>query len=98
MRSVVKHLAVGSRGISVHVRLQSGVALRLDVSGEQSSAVELEEGLKEVSPTVVHDALDLLKAGVLEEALVVEVGLIELDRAAIVAQHELLEGHEAHVP
>ena len=71
--------------------MQSGVALWLDVTGEESGAVKFEEGLEKICTARIHNLLDLVVAGIVKEALVVEVGLVELDRAAVVAEHELLE-------
>ena len=70
----------------------------LDRTREKSSTVKLEEGLEKISAARIHDLLDLIVAGIVVEAFVEEVGFVELDWAAIVAEHELLEGHEAHVP
>ena len=78
--------------------MQSSVALRFDLAREQSSAVKLKERLEKIGTASVHNLLDLIVARVVKEALIVEVGLVKLDRATIVAEHELLEGHEAHVP
>ena len=47
---------------------------------------------------MVHDVLDLVIARVLPETLVVKVSFVEFDRAAVVAEHKLLERHEAHIP
>ena len=96
--SIVENFAVGGGAVGVHGGLQPGVAHGLNVTREQSSAVQLKERLEEVSAARLHDLLDLVVARIVEEALVVQVGLVELDRAAIVAKHELLERHEAHVP
>ena len=78
--------------------LKTGVTLWLDCTGEQSRSVKFEEWLKEISTTVIHDTFDLVEARIVPEALIVEVSLVKFDRAAIVAEHELLEGHEAHIP
>ena len=94
----MEDLAVGRRTIGVHVLLQSRVALWFDVTGEETRAVKFEQRLKQISAAAIHDLLDLVVAGILPEALVVQVGLVEFDRTAIIAQHELLERHEAHVP
>ena len=47
---------------------------------------------------MVHNSFNLVVAGILPETLVVKVSFIKLDWTAIVAEHELLERHEAHVP
>ena len=98
MVSVVEHLAIRGRSVCVHVLLEARIALWLNVAGEETRAVQLEQWLEEISAAAVHDLLNLVVARVLPEALVVEVSLVELNGTAIIAEHELLERHEAHIP
>ena len=89
--SIVENFTVGGGAVGVHAGLQSCVAHWLNMAREQSRAVQLKERLEEVSAARFHDLLHLVVARVVEEALVVQVGLVELHGAAIVAEHELLE-------
>ena len=47
---------------------------------------------------MVEHTFDLVVAGVIPEALVVEVGFINFDRGSLVAKHKFLEGKEAQIP
>ena len=70
----------------------------LDVTREQSGTIEFEEWFEKIGTTRFHDLLDLIVAWIVEETVIVQVSLVELDWAAIVTKHKLLERHEAHVP
>ena len=96
--SVVENLPVRSSSIGIDEGLSAVDALRFELTWEESWSVEFEERLKEVSAAIVQDGLNLIIAWIVIETLVVEISLVKFDRAAIVAEHELLEGHEAHVP
>ena len=94
----MENLPVRSSSIGIDKGLQAVDALRLELAWEESWSVELEERLKEISTAVVQDGLNLIVARIVIEALIVEISFVKFDMAAIVAEHELLEGHEAHVP
>ena len=94
----MKDFAIRGGAVGVHVLLKSSVALGFDMTRQETGTVQLEKRLKEISTAMVHDSLNLIVAWVLPEALVVKVGFVKLDRTTVVAKHELLEGHEAHVP
>ena len=70
----------------------------LEMTRKQSSSVKFEHRFEKIGSAVIHNTLDLVVAGIVPEALVVEIAFIKLYWAAIVAKHEFLEGHEAHIP
>ena len=78
--------------------LQTSVTLGLEMTRKQSSSVKFEHRFEKIGSAVIHNTLDLVVAGIVPEALVVEIAFIKLYWAAIVAKHEFLEGHEAHIP
>ena len=98
MPSVVQDFSIFEGSILVWELLQSGVALWLLGSRHESDLVHFEHGLKKITTTVVENTLELVVAWVVPETIVVEVGLVDLDRASLVAHHEFLELEEAQIP
>ena len=47
---------------------------------------------------MVEHPLNFIVAGIIPEAFVVEVGLVNFDWRSLVAKHEFLEGQEAQIP
>ena len=94
----MKHLPVLEGTVAVRKRLKPVVALSFLSTLHQTHLVSFEHWLKKIGATVVEDVLELVEAGVVEETVVGEVSLINLDRASLIAHHELLEGQEAQVP
>ena len=69
--------------------------MRLLSAAEQSNLVDLKERLEQVTTAVVQQVLNFIIARVVEETLVVQVYLVNLYRAALIAHHELLERQKA---
>lgn len=78
--------------------LQSSDVLWLASSTHDTHLVDLEERLEQITTADVKKSLDFIIAWVVPEALVVKIGLIKLDRRALIAHHKLLEVEEAEVP
>jgi hypothetical protein len=90
--------AVTGGTVSIYVSLETGVRWRLQGSAHESDAVAFEHGLEKIRSTDFEHVFDFIVAGVFPETLVEQVAFIKLDGTALVAEHELLEGHEAQVP
>ncbi len=72
--------------------------MRFERSTEKSDSIEFEERFKKIGATVVEHPLNFIVAGIIPEAFVVEVGLVNFDWRSLVAKHEFLEGQEAQIP
>ena len=90
--------AVGGGTVSIYVSLETGVRWRLQGSTHEADAVAFEHRLEQIRSTDLKHVFDFIVAGVFPETLVEQVAFIKLDGTALVAEHELLEGHEAQVP
>ena len=87
----MKDFPFGVHAVWVDLGLKSGVSLRLEGSRHESNLVSLEQRFEEISTTDVKEMLNFIVARVLPETLVVQVGFVDLDRAALIAHHKLLE-------
>ena len=77
------------------MHLKAGVGWGLEVAAHEAHSVGFEHGLKEIGSTYFQHVFDFIVARVVPEALVEKVAFIKLDGTALVAEHELLERHEA---
>ena len=84
--------------VSIYVTLEAGVRWRFQGTAHEADAVAFEHRLKEIGSTHFKHGLDFIVAGVLPETLVEEVTFIKLAGTAFIAEHKLLERHEAQVP
>ena len=94
----MEHLAVRSGTVTIDEGLQASVTLRLHRARHKTHLVHFEHGLEQIGAARVQDALKLIEAGVIPEAAILQVRLIDLDGTALIAHHELLESEEAEIP
>jgi hypothetical protein len=94
----VQHFSILERSVLIWELLQSGVSLWLLGSRHQSHFVHFEHWLEKITTAVVENTLELIVAWVIPETIVVKVGLVDLDRASLIAHHEFLELEEAQIP
>lgn len=78
--------------------MKSSITLSFLGTRHQSHLVHLEQGLKKIRTAMIQNVLEWTETWVVEETSIVEVGLVNLDWASLVADHVFLEGEEANVP
>jgi len=96
--SEVKTLSLGMGVVRVRLQVKSRVALRFQSATHKSHLVCLKHWFEEIASANVKQMFDLIVAGILPETFVVNVGLVNLDWATLIAHHELLEIQVAQVP
>ena len=94
----MEDFAVGGCSVGVDLGLEPGVGSGFQLSAHKTYAIGFKKRLEQISTTDIEHRLDLVVTWVLPETFVEQVGFVNLHGAAIVAEHELLESHEAEVP
>ena len=94
----MQNFSVFVSAVAIGVCLQPSISLRLLRPRHQPYLIHFKHWLEEVGAAMVQYSGELVEAGVVEEAFIIQLRLINLDRTPLIAHHELLERHEAHVP
>ena len=96
--SVVEDFLVLGATILIHKCLQSGVTWWLQGAREYPDFVCLVHGLEQIWTAVVLDVLELIVTGIVPEATIVQLTLIQLHWTSLIAKHKFLKRQEAKIP